>query len=312
MIKKVAVVFPGQGSQYEGMGKDIINSDLEIGNIYKKLDSIVGKDVAKIILDAKKEDLSKTRYAQLAIFLNSVLLYKEFMSRCNEHIEVVSSTGLSLGEYSALCSGEVFDIETGIRLINERGQIMENGAAGKGGMVAVMKSDLETVSNMILEVKEKNEGVIDICNLNSPAQIVVGGEFNLLKKFKEKCLENKIKRVIDLDVEGPFHTDILKESSTEFGKFLTNIKYKMPIYKIYSNYDASEYQEVVEFSSKLQKQMYSPVYFEKIIRKMLEDGVNDFIEIGPGKTLNGFIKKIDRRANIYNIQNIGDVENFEL
>ncbi len=312
MIKKVAVVFPGQGSQYEGMGKDIINSDLEIGNIYKKLDSIVGKDVAKIILDAKKEDLFKTRYAQLAIFLNSVLLYKEFMNKYRAYIRVVSSTGLSLGEYSALCSGGVFDIETGIRLINKRGQIMETGAAGKGGMVAVMKTDLQTVSNMISEVKEKNEGVIDICNLNSPVQIVVGGEFDLLEKFKEKCLENKVKRVMDLGVEGPFHTYILRESSIEFGKLLTKIRYNMPIYKIYSNYDANEYQEVAEFSSKLQKQMYSPVYFEKIIRKMLEDGINDFIEIGPGKTLNGFIKKIDRKANVYNIQNIDDIENFKL
>ena len=117
MTKKVALLFPGQGSQYEGMGKDIINSNLEIANIYKKLDILTDMDTAQIILDAQKEDLSKTRYAQLAIFLDSVLLCDEFMNRYGEHIEVVSSTGLSLGEYSAICSSGVFDIEEGINLI---------------------------------------------------------------------------------------------------------------------------------------------------------------------------------------------------
>lgn len=312
MTKKVALLFPGQGPQYEGIGKDIINSNLEIANIYKKLDILTDMETAQIILDAKKEDLSKTRYAQLAIFLDSVLLCDEFMNRYGEHIEVVSSTGLSLGEYSAICSSGVFDIEEGINLIKERGKIMETAASGKGGMLAVMKSDFKTVSNIILEVKKENKGVIDICNLNSPAQIVVGGEFNLLEKFKEKCLESKIKSIIDLDVEGPFHTEVLKEASVEFAKILDKIQYKKPRYKVYSNYDAKEYLEIIEFSSKLQKQMYSPIYFEKIIRNMLEDGVNDFIEIGPGRTLKSFVKKIDRKANVYNIQNIEDIENYQL
>lgn len=312
MVKKVALIFPGQGAQYEGLGKDIMDSNLPISKVYHNLYSIVGEKTAQKILEAKKEDLSMTRYAQLAIFLNSVLLHKEFMNRYGKSIEVVSSTGLSLGEYSALCSAGVFDISTGIKIISKRGEIMEKAAAGKGGMLAIMRSDFETISSIISKVKKEKRGVIDICNLNSPNQIVIAGEFELIDMFKEKCLEEKIKSVVDLDVEGPFHTEILKGASIELGEILNKIEYNMPEYKIYSNFDAKEYIKKEDFSLKLQKQMYSPVYFEKIIRKILEDGIKDFIEIGPGKTLKSFIKKIDRNASVFNIESIYDLENYKI
>ena len=312
MTKKMALIFPGQGSQYEGLGRDIIDSKLEISKVYQNLYSIVGEKTAQKILNAKKEDLSMTRYAQLAIFLDSVLLCKEFKNRYSKYIEVVSSTGLSLGEYSALCSSGAFDIETGIKIINKRGEIMEKAASGKGGMIAVIKPDIEEISNIILEIKKEKNGVIDICNLNSPAQIVVGGEYELIDIFKEKCLKNKIKSIIDLDVEGPFHTEILKEASIEFGEILDKIEYKMPRQKVYSNFDAREYTKKEEFSKKLQKQMYSPVYFEKIIRNMLEEGIKDFIEIGPGKTLRSFVRKIDKKVNVSNIENIQDLESYKV
>ncbi len=310
MLKKVAVVFPGQGSQYEGLGRDIIDSDLEIGKVYTRLKSILGKDSAEKIIKASKEDLSKTRYAQVAIFLDSLLLYKEFIKEFANNLEIGAFAGLSLGEYSALCASGAFDLEEGISLIAKRGEIMEEAASGKGSMIAVMKSDFASISSIIKEVKKEESGVLDICNLNSPSQIVVGGEFKALEIFKKKSLEKGIKNLISLDVEGPFHTEILKDASEEFSKYLDKLTFKIPKCQVYSNYDAKTYLTREDFSIKLRKQMYSPVYFEKIIREILESGINDFIEIGPGKTLKSFIKKIDRKANVYNIEKIEDIAGY--
>lgn len=311
MSKKVAVLFPGQGSQYPELSKEIIESELPSRAYFERLPELVGKEKAKLIREGRIEDLSKTKNAQVAIFLNSVCLFDEFMRRYRDTVEVKAASGLSLGEYSALYAAGALEVEEAIRLLDKRGEIMDREAAGKGGMIAVMKSSVEELEEIISELRKETDEVIAVCNLNSPAQIVVGGQFHALELFQQKAGERGLKKLIRLEVEGPFHTELLKKASEEFREVLGETKFKERKLDVYGNYLGTKYAENADLIDLLAKQMYSPVRFEKIIREMIEEGYGEFIEIGPGSALKGFVKKIDKTVKIYNIERLSDIEAFE-
>lgn len=308
MSKKIAILFPGQGSQYEGMGRDLIASP-----VYKRAKEILDDHTYSVVEEASLDQLSKTRYGQVAIFLNSLSLYQELKDRVLDpnDISVSASLGLSLGEYTALCAAGVFSLDEGIDLVKNRGLIMGQGAGGKGSMVAVMKTSLETIQDLVDQAKEDN--VLAVCNLNSPGQIVVGGEFEALDRFEEKCKEAKIKRYMRLNVEGPFHTQILSQAAQEFADaHLAKIDYKKPNMDVYTNLYGKNYKQVDSIVENLKDQMCSPVRFIDCVENMIADGCQVFIEIGPGKSLSGFVKKINKDVRVINIQNISDIEGIDL
>lgn len=308
MSKKIAILFPGQGSQYEGMGRDLIASP-----VYKRAKEILDDHTYSVVEEAGLDQLSKTRYGQVAIFLNSLSLYQELKDRVLDpnDISVSASLGLSLGEYTALCAAGVFSLDEGIDLVKNRGLIMGQGAGGKGSMVAVMKTSLETIQDLVDQAKEDN--VLAVCNLNSPGQIVVGGEFEALDRFEEKCKEAKIKRYMRLNVEGPFHTQILSQAAQEFAdNHLAKIDYREPGMDVYTNLSGKNYKQVDSIVENLKDQMCSPVRFIDCVENMIADGCQVFIEIGPGKSLSGFVKKINKDVRVINIQNISDIEGIDL
>ena len=308
MSKKIAILFPGQGSQYEGMGRDLIASP-----VYKRAKEILDVHTYSVVEEASLDQLSKTRYGQVAIFLNSLSLYRELKDRVLDpnDISVSASLGLSLSEYTALCAAGVFSLDEGIDLVKNRGLIMGQGAGGKGSMVAVMKTSLETIEDLVDQAKEDN--VLAVCNLNSPGQIVVGGEFEALDRFEEKCKEAKIKRYMRLNVEGPFHTQILSQAAQEFADdHLAKIDYKKPNMDVYTNLSGKNYKQVDSIVENLKDQMCSPVRFIDCVENMIADGCQVFIEIGPGKSLSGFVKKINKDVRVINIQNISDIEGIDL
>ena len=308
MSKKIAILFPGQGSQYEGMGRDLIASP-----VYKRAKEILDVHTYSVVEEASLDQLSKTRYGQVAIFLNSLSLYRELKDRVLDpnDISVSASLGLSLGEYTALCAAGVFSLDEGIDLVKNRGLIMGQGAGGKGSMVAVMKTSLETIQDLVDQAKEDN--VLAVCNLNSPGQIVVGGEFEALDRFEEKCKEAKIKRYMRLNVEGPFHTQILSQAAQEFADdHLAKIDYREPGMDVYTNLSGKNYKQVDSIVENLKDQMCSPVRFIDCVENMIADGCQVFIEIGPGKSLSGFVKKINKDVRVINIQNISDIEGIDL
>lgn len=308
MSKKIAILFPGQGSQYEGMGRDLIASP-----VYKRAKEILDDHTYSVVEEAGLDQLSKTRYGQVAIFLNSLSLYQELKDRVLDpnDISVSASLGLSLGEYTALCAAGVFSLDEGIDLVKNRGLIMGQGAGGKGSMVAVMKTSLETIQDLVDQAKEDN--VLAVCNLNSPGQIVVGGEFEALDRFEEKCKEAKIKRYMRLNVEGPFHTQILSQAAQEFADdHLAKIDYRKPNMDVYTNLSGKNYKQVDSIVENLKDQMCSPVRFIDCVENMIADGCQVFIEIGPGKSLSGFVKKINKDVRVINIQNISDIEGIDL
>lgn len=308
MSKKIGVLFPGQGSQYEGMGRDLIASP-----VYKRAKEILDDHTYSVVEQASLDQLSKTRYGQVAIFLNSLSLYQELKDRVLDpnDIGVSASLGLSLGEYTALCAAGVFSLDEGIDLVKNRGLIMGQGAGGKGSMVAVMKTGLETIQDLVDQAKE--DDVLAVCNLNSPGQIVVGGEFEALDRFEEKCEEAKIKRYMRLNVEGPFHTQILNQAAKEFAdNYLSKIDYREPSMDVYTNLSGKNYRQVDSIVDNLKDQMCSPVRFIDCVENMIADGCQLFIEIGPGKSLSGFVKKINKDVKVINIQNISDIEGIDL
>lgn len=308
MSKKIGVLFPGQGSQYEGMGRDLIASP-----VYKRAKEILDDHTYSVVEQASLDQLSKTRYGQVAIFLNSLSLYQELKDRVLDpnDIGVSASLGLSLGEYTALCAADVFSLDEGIDLVKNRGLIMGQGAGGKGSMVAVMKTGLETIQDLVDQAKE--DDVLAVCNLNSPGQIVVGGEFEALDRFEEKCKEAKIKRFMRLNVEGPFHTQILNQAAQDFAdNYLSKVDFKKPSMDVYTNLSGKNYRQVDSIVENLKDQMCSPVRFIDCVENMIADGCQAFIEIGPGKSLSGFVKKINKDVKVINIQNISDIEGIDL
>lgn len=308
MSKKIGVLFPGQGSQYEGMGRDLIASP-----VYKRAKEILDDHTYSVVEQASLDQLSKTRYGQVAIFLNSLSLYQELKDRVLDpnDIGVSASLGLSLGEYTALCAAGVFSLDEGIDLVKNRGLIMGQGAGGKGSMVAVMKTDLETIQDLVDQARQ--DDVLAVCNLNSPGQIVVGGEFAALDRFEEKCKEAKIKRYMRLNVEGPFHTQILNQAAQDFAdNYLSKVDFKEPSMDVYTNLSGKNYRQVDSIVENLKDQMCSPVRFIDCVENMVADGCQVFIEIGPGKSLSGFVKKINKDVKVINIQNISDIEGIDL
>ena len=308
MSKKIGVLFPGQGSQYEGMGRDLIASP-----VYKRAKEILDDHTYSVVEQASLDQLSKTRYGQVAIFLNSLSLYQELKDRVLDpnDIGVSACLGLSLGEYTALCAAGVFSLDEGIDLVKNRGLIMGQGAGGKGSMVAVMKTGLDTIQDLVDQARQ--DDVLAVCNLNSPGQIVVGGEFAALDRFEEKCKEAKIKRYMRLNVEGPFHTQILNQAAKEFAdNYLSKIDYREPSMDVYTNLSGKNYRQVDSIVDNLKDQMCSPVRFIDCVENMVADGCQVFIEIGPGKSLSGFVKKINKDVKVINIQNISDIEGIDL
>ena len=265
MSKKIGVLFPGQGSQYEGMGRDLIASP-----VYKRAKEILDVHTYSVVEEASLDQLSKTRYGQVAIFLNSLSLYQELKDRVLDpnDIGVYASLGLSLGEYTALCAAGVFSLDEGIDLVKNRGLIMGQGAGGKGSMVAIMKTGLETIQDLVDQARQ--DEVLAVCNLNSPGQIVVGGEFAALDRFEEKCKEAKIKRYMRLNVEGPFHTQILNQAAKEFAdNYLSKIDYREPSMDVYTNLSGKNYRQVDSIVDNLKDQMCSPVRFIDCVENMI-------------------------------------------
>lgn len=299
MSKKIAFLFPGQGAQYINMGKSLYENINECKEIFDKGEEILEMPIKDIIFDGSEETLKSTKYNQPAILLTSLACQKALEL---EGIEADYVAGLSLGEYSGLVYSGIVSFEDGVKLVKSRATIMDEGIEeGVGSMAAVMKLSKEKVDTLLKEASKF--GVVEAANYNCPGQVVITGEVDAIRESVSiaKALGGLC---IPLKVSGPFHSSLYEEASFKYYESIKDVEINEPKKVIYSNVLGKPYSKQDDIRDLLRKQIMSPVLFEDSINHMLDQGIDTFIELGPGKTLSGFVKKIDKKANVYNIEDL--------
>ncbi len=290
MIMKIAFLFPGQGTQNIGMGKDIYDKYEVAKNVYDKVQEITNIDIAKISFEGPVEVLNETKNTQLAILTNSLAIL-EVLKENNVEAEV--SAGLSLGEYTALIYSNYLSFEEGIKIVQKRGEYMQNLLPeGDWQMLAVLGLKDEVVEEVCKKVKT---GFVVPANYNFEGQVVISGEKEAVLEAGELAKEMGARGVIPLNTAGPFHTEKLKEASNALKKDLENISINKSNKKVFKNIDGEPYRDTDNIREILAKHIISPVRFSKTIQNMLNEGIDTFVEIGPRKNFIRFCKEKYKR-----------------
>lgn len=302
---KIGFLFPGQGSQSIGMGKDLYDEYEVVRKIYSDVKKITGVDIAKISFEGPEEILNETKNTQLAILTMSLGILGILKEN---NIKADISAGLSLGEYTALINSNVFLFEEGVKLVQKRGEYMQTLLPeGDWQMAAIIGMEEEQVNEVCKKVKS---GFVLPANYNCKGQIVVSGEKEAVLEAEQIAKEMGAKKVRVLKTAGPFHTEKLIESSNALRKELEKVTINKFDTKVIKNLDGEFYEDTDDVKDILAKHITNPVRFTKTLENMLSNGVDTFIEIGPGKTLSGFIKRTptDKEVKIYNISNVSSLE----
>lgn len=292
------LMFSGQGSQYLGMGKELYNNYEVAKNVIDRADQILGYSIRDIMFN-NEELLNNTMYTQVAMFTLYVAILEVLKS---EGVSSEYAIGLSLGEYGALYYNEVFDFETGLRILEKRGQFMNEASSNTSGLMSAI---LGMDAAVLLDIIEGVEGFVKIANYNTYGQLVISGQENAVLEVNEIALSKGAKRAIVLNTSGPFHTKLMKEASTKFETYLEGVKLSEPSKKLLVNTTGDFYKG--NLKDTMVSQITNSVMFYQMIEKLIEDGVTTFIEVGPKKTLCSFVKKIDRKLNMYNVEDISSL-----
>ena len=301
---KTAVIFPGQGAQYVGMAKDFYDSFEDSKKVFDEADDVLDIELKKICFE-ENDDINKTEYTQPAMVAAEVAIYEHLK---NAGLKADVFAGLSLGEYSALVAAGAMTLADGIKTVRRRGILMQNEVPlGMGGMAAVIAMDADKIA----EICENTPGKVQIANYNCPGQIVISGEAEAVKAASAALAEAGAKRVIPLNVSGPFHSQMLVPAGEKLYDFLQNMDVAEGFAPYYCNADAEEITDAAKVKELLKRQVYSSVRWQQTIENMIADGVDTFIEVGPGKTLTGFMKKINREVKSINIATVDDLAKLE-
>lgn len=294
-MKKIAFLFPGQGSQAVGMGKDLYENFEAAKAVFDTADETLGKSVTTICFEGPEEDLKQTVNTQPSIVTMSIAAMEALRSQVNVTPDFVA--GHSLGEYCAMFTAGVMSLESTLRAIQKRADLM--GQTKGGSMAAVLNASEEQLKAGLEEGSKV--GYVDVANYNSPAQVVITGADDAVKAASDYLLANGVRRVVPLAVSGAFHSKFMEEAGKEFASFISGVELNNASIPVITNVDAEPTVEADDFRVKMPKQIYSSVHWTQTIQKMVEEGVDTFIEIGPGKVLAGLNKKIAPEATVYNV-----------
>ncbi|GGH69341.1 malonyl CoA-acyl carrier protein transacylase [Compostibacillus humi] len=304
-MKQVAFMFPGQGSQVIGMGKDFFDAYDEVKQLFAMANEVLHKDIQQIMFEGPMEVLTETENAQPALLLTSVSINRMLEK---EGIRPAMTVGHSLGEYSALVASGALSADEALPLVQTRGRLMEAAfPKGQGTMAAVLGLQEEVIQSVLDTIKDE---IVDIANLNCPGQIVISGSKEGIEQASEQLKAAGAKRVIPLNVSGPFHSRLMKKANEEFANYLDKVNVQDAAIPVYANVSARPVTKKEEIKNLLIQQLYSPVRFEESIRQMIDKGVDAFVEVGSGKVLSGLLRKIDRKATVFAVHDIASMENF--
>ncbi|MEK6635916.1 MAG: ACP S-malonyltransferase [Planctomycetota bacterium] len=309
-LRKTAFLFPGQGSQYTGMGKDFYEHFKEAREVFDQANEILGFDLAELCFNGKQEELNKTSICQPAILVTSIAILEVLKKKSSNWTDTChAAAGLSLGEYTAHVSAGSIAFKDAVRLVYKRGVFMQEACDAKpGGMVSIIGLDDEKVEQICAEMKPL--GIICAANYNSPGQVVISGEKTILEKASTLAKERGAKMVVPLKVDGAFHSYLMNPASSKLSKELETTPISKSNIPIVANISARYVTEPDEIKTSLAKQLNSPVRWHQSICMLIRDGFNKFYEIGPGKSLSGLMKRIDPAQEIKNIDTTETLKNL--
>jgi [acyl-carrier-protein] S-malonyltransferase len=307
-MNKTAFVFPGQGSQSVGMGKDLCDASAAAKDLYKIADDIMGVSLSGISFNGPQEELKQTNITQPALFVHSFVLTQLL----GDKLKADCTAGHSLGEYTSYAYSRAMDFEQGLKLVKTRGSLMKrSGEIQPGSMAALIGLSEEQVAAVCKEAE--TSGIVQPANFNCPGQIVISGDVAAIDKAVEiaKGEPYKCRLAKKLEVSGAFHSELMKTSDSELRTALQNTDIKDALIPVYTNADTMPITGRDEIRDVLSRQLVSPVRWEALIRNMIKDGVTKFYEIGSGKVLTGLIKKIEPNAETFNISTYEDIKNLQ-
>ena len=286
---KCAYVFPGQGAQFPGMGKELYENNAQAKALFDKANEILGFDITKIMFEGTAEELKQTKVTQPAVFLHSVILAKVM------GIEPAAVAGHSLGEFSALVAAEALSFEDGLRLVAKRAMAMQKCCESQpGGMAAILNLDDSVVEQVCSEI----DGVVVAANYNCPGQLVISGDDSSVDLACSKLKEAGARRALRLPVGGAFHSPLMEAARAELEEAIAQVEFKTPICPIYQNVDAKAQNDPEIIKANLIAQLTAPVRWTQIVKGMVADGMEQFVELGPGSVLQGLIKKCEADVQV--------------
>ena len=305
-MKRIGVVFPGQGSQYVGMGKKLYDRFEEVKDFFAEADKALGFPISELIFNGPEEELRQTFNTQPALVLVSYAVWRIFQKETKTTPHLVS--GHSLGEYTALLASGYFTFEDALKITRKRGLLMEESCPkGKGGMVALIGANMEKIKPVLNEISH-DEYVAVPANMNSSEQVVLSGDMGALKEAVDRLKGVGYKKAVFLNVSGPFHSPLMKEAAEKLKTELQGLHKDDLTVPVVSNVDATPEKSKDLIIDKLYRQMFSPVLWETCVKRMAREGVECFIEVGPQKVLSNLIKRIVPDVPCYNVEEYEDIE----
>lgn len=307
-MSKTAFVFPGQGAQAVGMGKDVYETLPESRAVFEQADEALGFPLSRLIFEGPESDLKQTVNTQPALLTASVAYLEALKSR---GIRPDYTAGHSLGEYSALVAAGVLEFRDAVKLVRLRGQFMEEAVpGGQGAMAAVLGAEREALAQLCRSVSE-TDGQVELANVNCPGQIVVSGSAEGVAAIVTRVKEAGAKRAIPLEVSGPFHSSLMKEAAERLGSELQGTVFRAPQVPVIANVTAEPVTDEEEIRGLLVRQVYSPVLWQDSVERLIALGVDTFVEIGSGTVLAGLIRKIDKNVKVISVNSLESARGFE-